>query len=128
LDLFSQNSAILVANNHSDGRLPHHRIDALQTPRALERLQHHPSLEVFHLPIRAVRKQDRRAAPHTDQVVRIALEPLFVAFLLAARDINLTLVQLPPLQLAIVAIAMTKDFLDPRDELDRILVDAPQQE
>jgi len=63
-----------------------------------------------------------------DEVVGIALEALFVILVFAARKCDCSIVQLPTLQLAIIAGAVADDFRDPFHELQRILVNAAQNQ
>jgi hypothetical protein len=67
--------------------------------------------------------EEIRALIENDQVVRIALEALLVAFLLAAGDVDLTIAEPPALKLAVVAVAAADDRLEARDDLERVLVD-----
>jgi hypothetical protein len=60
--------------------------------------------------------------------VRVALEPLLVALLFAAREINLLVAETPALELAVVAVTMAEDLLIASDDLDRVLVDPAEDQ
>ena len=58
----------------------------------------------------------------------VALVALLVALLLAAAELDQTAIDLPALELAVVAVAVTYDLLGALDQLDRVLVDAAQDQ
>src|SRR5262249_5823592 len=63
-----------------------------------------------------------------DQIVRIAFEPLLVALLLAAGKLDQAVAKFPALLLAVVAVAVSDDVFNALHQLDRVLVDAAQDQ
>src|SRR5271169_4274414 len=75
-----------------------------------------------------LRLQKVRPFIEVDQVVRVALEPMLVVFVLAAGELNELVAELPALQLAVISVTMAEDLGHPLDQLHGVLVDAAQDQ
>src|SRR5215467_13867664 len=75
-----------------------------------------------------LRGEEISALVEVDKIVRIALEALLVVLVFTARKRDHPVIKLPALQLAVIAGAVAEDFRNPLHQLQRILVDATQDQ